>query len=208
MKKLALMTVALAMMVAAPALAEDIYPPDWRGDERSTYQRWEFNDDNPIPLPDEVMNPFGMPQMVVTPYAPWMPEFGDPISRPGVWPLSGMIEVEVPNNQPDEYKLIRVQVTWAEQQEGSGIEPIITVAIPVQGEVQEADRLTTCVGYPWQHTVVDFFVIPNPEWETISIFGEVNVDEVVIDTICIPEPGTMLLLAVGGVSALLRRRRK
>ena len=40
-----------------------------------------------------------------------------------------------------------------------------------------------------------------------TIGGDVFVDQLVVDTICIPEPATMSLLALGGL-ALLRRKRR
>ncbi|MCD6304335.1 MAG: PEP-CTERM sorting domain-containing protein [Planctomycetes bacterium] len=52
---------------------------------------------------------------------------------------------------------------------------------------------------------------PNPEEETIIFPGlleSTNISEIVIKTICIPEPATMAMLAAGGLLGLLRRRRR
>ena len=46
---------------------------------------------------------------------------------------------------------------------------------------------------------------PNPAFEIVRIDGAVMVDEIVIDTICIPEPASLALLGLGGL-ALMRRR--
>jgi hypothetical protein len=55
----------------------------------------------------------------------------------------------------------------------------------------------------------DIWMEPNPDWEQIVVdvpLGTI-IDEIVVDSISIPEPATMSLLALGGL-ALLRRRRR
>ncbi|MCK4625215.1 MAG: PEP-CTERM sorting domain-containing protein [Phycisphaerae bacterium] len=53
-------------------------------------------------------------------------------------------------------------------------------------------------------------VIPdyNPEWVSIDIMGEGVVIDGILWHECIPEPATMSLLVLGGIGALMRRRRK
>lgn len=64
-------------------------------------------------------------------------------------------------------------------------------------------------GDGWMHTKYYFETGPNPSVEFIGIFweGAVAVDQVVIDTICIPEPITMSLLGLGGLLLIRRRKR-
>ena len=68
-------------------------------------------------------------------------------------------------------------------------------------------------GMDW-YTVIQYIVIaPNPEWEDF-VFGAVMttaesvflVDSIEIATECVPEPATMGLLALGGLTLLVRRR--
>ena len=58
--------------------------------------------------------------------------------------------------------------------------------------------------------IVEFWIVePNPDWEQIVIGVPVGteLDEVVIDTISLPEPATLILLTLGAVAVLQRRRR-
>jgi len=65
----------------------------------------------------------------------------------------------------------------------------------------------------WVTAAYEFTIEPNPLWEEIYLKFEFSpnptpaayVDQVVIDTWCIPEPATLGLLFVGGL-ALVRRR--
>jgi len=48
----------------------------------------------------------------------------------------------------------------------------------------------------------------NPQYEDVIITGSYNLGEVVVDTICIPEPSSLALLAMGSISLLLYASRK
>jgi len=51
---------------------------------------------------------------------------------------------------------------------------------------------------------------PNPdgEWLTFELVDSTNIEEIVIKTICMPEPATLGLLAAGGLMMFVRRRRR
>lgn len=66
----------------------------------------------------------------------------------------------------------------------------------------------------WTTTAYDLLIEPNPAWENIMLDWGYNtgpqtwvcwIDQVVIDTVCIPEPASMGLLSLGAL--VLRRRR-
>jgi len=58
--------------------------------------------------------------------------------------------------------------------------------------------------------IAEFWLVePNPDWEQIVVGVPVGtqLDEVVIDTISLPEPATLMLLTLGAAAVLQRRRR-
>jgi len=71
------------------------------------------------------------------------------------------------------------------------------------------------LGAQWAHVTYTFDVDPQPQFETLVLgahllAGEVIVlDQVDVETRCVPEPSTLVLLALGSVGPLLvwRRRR-
>lgn len=208
-------SVVLALTLT-PALGDDILPPEWRGQEGTTYQRWEFSSNDETPIPDDVANTYGQPDLTVYPAHPWNETWSN---RDGVWPLSGAIAVDIPN-QPVEnpWKWVRVQLTWASEYPIPAT-PVVSLAardlsgleIPAEDitleDMQDTPlpEDTIYAGQHWHHTTYDFRIEPNPAFETVYISGSVMVDELVIDTWCVPEPMTLSLLGAGGL-ALLRRR--
>ncbi len=195
-----IIAVILAGMVG-PAFAEDLIPPPWRGEPRTTFAIWEFDTPDLNPMPNFWDNPFGPPNLIVEPIGDW-----DDIV--GAWPLSGMITVEIMNfPEPLEWKDIWIQLTWKPEDGAMTPFPVIEVTdsfgmiSPIYDIVEEIQ-----LNEGWLHTTYQTQIFPNPQFEVIMITGEIWVDELVIDTRCIPEPATIGLLSVGAL-ALLRRKR-
>ena len=119
--------------------------------------------------------------------------------------------IEFPNYPPpNPYKDIWVQITWApEAQYGEptvkvqpeGIEPGVIVPLDPQSPIDMPGT--------WYHSTYKVRIEPNPPWELIVIQGSVYVDEVVVDTYCVPEPGGMLALITGslGLVGFIGRRK-
>jgi len=207
--------VAVTTITAIPAgvLADDIILPWWRDNSdpegnRSTYQRWEFEINDTQPIADDYVNPPAdlaelPPQAGIDPVGEWIDELN---GRTGIWPLSGLMDMFIYNYSLGEEKKVWVQVTWTPQLQGAA--PTVTVTpaflpVPISGDL----LIERPAGNGWMHSTYLILVQPNPEFEMVRIEGDINVDEVVIDTIC-PEPSTMLLLGAAVPFALKRRRRR
>ena len=214
----------VVMFVAVPALAKDYglpgtAPEPWnRGDPGSTYQHWQFSSPTSN-TPDDYNNPYGdSPTFEFESPSNWgwnssMPGPDGGTSTVSAWTLqtesgTGTVILHVPNNpDPNEIKYIYLQITSTKfptvTPVGGGSDGPYTSGTWPTGvaEWQEANGWYT---YNWGFTIE-----PNPEYEDIVIdfpYGA-SIDQIVVDSICTPEPATMSLLAVGGL-VLLRRRRK
>ncbi len=201
MKKL-IAVCLVTLLTGSMAFANQVVIPPWRGANGSTYQAWEFNTGGVPPVivpPDDVYNPYGDPELTVkTPFG-W---------ENGAWALSGEMDIYLPNRQVvDGWKEIWIQLTW----KPAGLDP--SKSLPDQPNV----AVTPFVFATWYRDdydmpddwIVSLYKIemwPNPLEEWITVKGDIWVDELIIDTICIPEPASMLMLGLGGL-ALMRKRR-
>lgn len=205
---LAILVAVTIVATVAPVQADDLYPPPWRNAPGTTFEKWEFSTPDPVTNPEPGFNnPWGMPSAHAYPGTgqSWVDLWG---GRQGMWPLSGTVEIEIPNRpEPWPYKDIWVQITWARQVESST--PVVWDMLSgMYGTVVRNVPLgPTGLPFPndtWYHTTFNIHIEPNPASEIVKIDGTLVLDEVVIDTICIPEPTSLALLAL---SVLTLRRR-
>ena len=192
--------------ICACAFADDLFPPSWRttppGEGFTTFQSWEFGTDtNPSP-PDVNLNHFGTPVLTVHgdfPYTVWK---ADDNGHQGVWRFEDWMTLDVPNNPPPlDFKEIWLQITYSAAE---GHDPQV-YTLPPESLVESVEK-TQLDAYYW-HETFRIIITPNPNSETIYIEPRdcsLYVDEIVLDTQCVPEPASLLLLAVS--SLLLRRR--
>jgi hypothetical protein len=187
-------------------MADEFYWPDWRGDPGSTHQRWEFGTNaNPTP-PTVYENPYGIPEASLTVstatryWATWQ-------GRQGVWKFEDFMYLDIPNTQiPNPTKLVWIQFTYYSD---GGNTPVIW-SDPPEALPFEVIYGPTLVGGStyWWHTALLLTIEPNPSFEQITIEPmdcTLYIDEVVVDTLCFPEPAAALLLALPMV--VIRRRR-
>ncbi len=183
--------------------ALDLNPPSWRNQPRATYQFWDFSINDLTPLPDGYNGPFNPLEADVRPSSGvWLSQES---GRNGVFPLSGEIFVPVYNfAKPLDQKIIRVQMTWLgkggiPQVEARAVSPDtipgITVSEWVAGTLIKEESLAE----GWMHGTYEVIVRPNPQQEIIHIFGPIYIDDLIIDTVCIPEPATWGLLGIGSL---------
>ncbi len=203
MKKILIVCMPVFLIAGPIAFADDLFPPSWRGEEGSTFQEWDFSTDNVTPVPDVVKNPYGEPLLRVKPIGDW-------ISDPGAWPLSGEIDVYIPNwPEPRPEKEIWIQLTWKATDVDPFLpnEPVVGVTSYPLFEFLEMSRTDLVDFVPgWNHSLFKINLYPNPFEEWITIKGDILVDQLVIDTICIPEPATLALLGIGGLVILNLKR--
>jgi len=196
-------------------LADDLVLPPWvRGtDPGTTFAEWLFLTPQTQPPPDQVINPYGVPTALVAPSPlnprPYTP-LDVPSGREGIWSLAGVISLTIPNRpDPSETKWIWLQVTWRDT-------PGLPKTGLIVGASDPAGSPATIEGFSsqvlpagWNWSGYWMAIRPNPLYETITIAGFVDVDQVVVDTQCIPEPSTLALFGlVGAAAAGTFRRRK
>jgi hypothetical protein len=212
--------------VAGMAVADDVLPPDWRGDSNTVRAAWDiWGPPGPGPgtsilfgnqvttNPPDAFNPLAaaatahwdgscsiIANVAGRSNVLYVPPGGPP----------GVVWFDLLNFPDDNVeKRIRLQITF----QGAGVMDFYVTtpgALETHYDALVAEGLTHPDG--WTTSAYDIVIEPNPPWEQIELdWGYANpdgcyIDQVVIDTQC-PEPATLSLLAVSGI-LLLKRRRK
>ncbi|MEN6357246.1 MAG: PEP-CTERM sorting domain-containing protein [Armatimonadota bacterium] len=182
---LALVCVAL-LVTASAAIAENA--PWWRGQNNTALADW---------------TPQGLTFNAVG-------NGLEPYVTPSVVVGSNYVSISIPNfyltNNPQ--KLMRIQVWW----ELGGVKPTFDVVNGIYGlpgnETVRPFDLVSETSDP-VYSLSDWVIEPNPYWEQISLGKTANtiIDRIIIDTWCVPEPSSIIVLA-GGLGTLLAFRRR
>ena len=174
--------------------AECERPAPWRGGG-GTYAKWLFDSNEINPKANEMVNPYGEPNLVVIPF-PDKGWFSGQYSRQGVWALFDSINVQIPNRSgsgPASMKLIWIQVDWIRKagtppdespdiiESGSALpryaakySDIVLEEVSEDGETRN-----------WKHSAYVLILTPNPDSEVITITGSFSIDSLTIETICV-----------------------
>ena len=128
----------------------------------------------------------------------------------GAWELSGEMDIILDNDPtPRERKTIQIWLKWQQGILNSFLpdQPFVGISAAGMETMTMGVAHNPIAGTPWTLSFYDIVITPNPPEEWVAIKGNIVVDELMIETECIPEPATMGLLGLGSL-ALLRNRRK
>jgi len=220
--RLAVVTCAVLVVTSAAFATVGYQGPDWRGSEGSTSQTWGFGTSASPAAPESVSNPYGSPSAAINYNPPFgtgwystLPEvYG---SAWGWWDIAdGSIVLGIPNRpnaDPASWKDIQISIVyWKDMNQA----PLVQVDPAAESVIQDAPVLLENgpVGGAWYRDVWRLRLVPNPDFETISILGAPmwgsQIDEIIIDTRCVsvPEPASLTALVMGGFALLMGRRRQ
>lgn len=210
---LAVCSLLAGLSTASATIINDV-GPTWRGDPGTTYQAWGFDSDNSPADLDINLNPYGLPSATITGIDPPLgpPAFippntfwkDDDNGHQGVWRLYGdsTLQLHIPNNPvQNDQKIIWFQMTYYASGT-TGAEPEF-FTYPDNVSVTQVSKIPVDANY-YFHAAWEITIEPNPDEEWIILRPRdctLYIDEVVVDTICIPEPASLVMLL--GTSSLI-----
>lgn len=211
----ALALACATVMITGAAHAGVIDPPWQRGGPNTTFQYWQFN--TPSINPTQWDNPNGQP--ILDPHnSVWLLDNPlSPVPGTGVWCVQdgGGLSFFIPNFNRQDPKEIFISIKYSVPSSGVGV-PDVTITgldgsagvpcgptytpgptpIPGVSQIAYGMCMPTCSSF------VATIRFP------VGIPGSVGyIEQVAIDTRCIPAPGAAGLLALAGLAAGRRRRR-
>lgn len=217
------------------AYGEDLHPPSWRGEADTAWQAWESWSGDLIETATDWNSPFGASEVVIYDAGPGYSNVTYDISPYNFpegcwqWDVSDM-SLSYPllriDNWPDQLDYSQIQVTWSVDFSGAsppyGMGGLLYInneeefvdGIYPASEVIGFQSLGINEGVETYHTTFYTqngsylvtnaapFIGPEPLTNQATIY----IHEIVVDTIYIPEPGTVMLLGLGRLA--LRKKKK
>jgi len=214
MNKLVALAILASMLLPVVAAAHDVYIPDWRGLDGTTYQQWRFDTPANPAVPEVINNEYGSASASITVGLMGSGWLDDPMlgTQTGIWDIGGddgQILFDIDNRPLAlDYKEIWLQVTYYQSMGGA---PIIDAPgaqlISSQTVLIEEDIM----GMGWYLDQSVWRIEPNPSHEKVILTGDPwgsVIDQIVVDTYCIPEPTSIGLLILGSFIAFKKRRQR
>lgn len=209
MKKSLLSAMVLGLVTFSSLVKADyINPPGWNNNSYFTHQVWEFNSDTNPAVADVNGNPYGNPVSTIN-GATW---------SGGAWKIvgtDGTIDLYIPNEaNPLLTKEVWFQLTFNTNVNAfayTTFEILTSSPTTTKWQWENVDPVDPSSGR-YRYSAI-WTINPQPDSETIHIGaklssepnGFLSLDQVSVDTRCIPEPATLTLLGLGLVSVLRRK---
>ena len=199
--RVALFSCFIGIVLVSSLAAAPVFRTEPPGQPPTTHQVWTF-DDSDDPAPPEIdNNTYGLASIDIDPIGQYVIDpgwYAEYLGRLGVW-HGNMVDlyITIPNRlEPDDYKEIWIEIGGRGDIVANAVlDPPAGATLLEQSELP--DGLTG-----WEIFTIGWYIEPNPAEETIylSILDSgADIDYIIIDTICIPEPATIFLLGLGGL---------
>ena len=209
------------LLVGGVGLADDFAPPEYRGSPLSAEVQWEFSSwtggTNIPPDLESYVDDSDPGTFLYDKFTThidldsinnwtWVPGDGDGGLQAATYASFACNVINWVDEMPE--KLLRIQITYI-----GDLSPTIRSSEGYAWYNPASTYATVPLGrtdVDPSHFYEDFAIYPNPEYEQIIVDVPVGtiIDQIYIDTVSLPEPGTMVLLGAGGLILLRRRCRR
>ncbi|MCX7426618.1 MAG: PEP-CTERM sorting domain-containing protein, partial [Planctomycetia bacterium] len=217
----------VVLCLSAGMASADYYgPPGWDSNPYFTHQSWSLSRGLPLGAANGAdpgyINPAGMP-LATRLAGTWLNDLG--MGRQGGWSFAAgttglLASISVPNiPDPDLRKELWFQATIKTNDIGDlglGIDVYDDQGNPFSLSPANLviDPFAVDGGATWAHVTGLYSIAPQPIWESVVLTGALGpneyliIDQIDVDTRCVPEPSTVAMLLGGGLLAVLRWRRR